>query len=66
MGVALHLGAVKVTIYCGRECKAFPAHKIGRLWKFQLSEVNESVRVGGADDGTDSVEKMNLMVEGME
>lgn len=31
-------------------CKGLPAHKIGRLWKFQLSEVDEWVRAGGADE----------------
>lgn len=47
--VALHLGVAKETIYRWRECKNLPAHKIGRLWKFQLSEVDEWVRNGGAD-----------------
>ena len=28
--------------------KAMPAHKVGRLWKFQASEVDEWVRNGGA------------------
>ena len=30
-----------------------PAHKVGRLWKFKLSEVDEWVRSGSAtyDDG---------------
>jgi excisionase family DNA binding protein len=48
--VAQHLGVVKNTIYRWREHKGFPAHKIGRLWKFQLSEVDDWVRVGGADE----------------
>lgn len=26
-----------------------PAHRVGRLWKFKLSEVDEWVRAGGAD-----------------
>lgn len=34
--VAQHLGAVKDTVYRWRERKGLPAHKIGRLWKFQL------------------------------
>ena len=25
-----------------------PAHKVGRLWKFQASEIDEWVRRGGA------------------
>lgn len=52
--VALHLGVAKDTVYRWRERKGLPAHKIGRLWKFQLSEVDEWVRIGGAneDDAT--------------
>ncbi len=52
--VARHLGVVKDTVYRWRERKGLPAHRIGRLWKFQLSEVDEWVRAGGADDGTES------------
>ncbi|GAA4405445.1 hypothetical protein GCM10023147_48610 [Tsukamurella soli] len=32
----------------GSQIKDMPAHKIGRLWKFQISEVDEWVRGGGA------------------
>ncbi|MFM9975560.1 MAG: helix-turn-helix domain-containing protein [Beijerinckiaceae bacterium] len=46
--VARHLGVVKDTVYRWRECKNLPAHRIGRLWKFQISEVDEWVRLGGA------------------
>ena len=49
--VAQHLGVAKDTVYRWRERKGRPAHKIGRLWKFQLSEVDEWVRAGGADEG---------------
>lgn len=48
--VAQHLGVVKDTVYRWREHKGLPAHRIGRLWKFQLSEVDEWVRAGGADE----------------
>jgi len=51
--VAQHLGVVKDTIYRWRERKGLPAHRIGRLWKFQLSEVDEWVRAGGADEEID-------------
>jgi hypothetical protein len=27
-----------------------PAYKVGRLWKFKLSEVDDWVRSGGASD----------------
>jgi excisionase family DNA binding protein len=54
--VAKHLGVAKDSVYRWIEARKLPAHKIGRLWKFKLSEVDEWVRVGGADahdDGTD-------------
>lgn len=54
--VARHLGVTKDTVYCWRECKGLPAHKIGRLWKFQLSEVDGWVREGGAGDGHNPTE----------
>lgn len=50
---ARHLGDVKDTVYRWRERKGLPAHKIGRLWKFRLSEVDEWVRAGGADEEQD-------------
>ena len=51
--VARHLGVVKDTVYRWRERKGLHAHKIGRLWKFQLSEVDEWVRAGGAAEDQD-------------
>ncbi|MGQ3053083.1 MAG: helix-turn-helix domain-containing protein [Roseateles sp.] len=57
--VARHLGVVKETVYRWRERKALPAHRIGRLWKFQLSEVDEWVRAGGADEGAAASAEQN-------
>ena len=51
--VALHLGVAKDTDYRWRERKGLPAHRVGRLWKFQLSEIDEWVRAGGADEDQD-------------
>ncbi len=51
--IAAHLGVTKETIYVWIADKGMPAHKIGRLWKFQVSEVDEWVRRAGASD-TDS------------
>jgi excisionase family DNA binding protein len=45
---------VKRTVYRWRERKGLPAHKIGRLWKFQLSEVDGWVRAGDAGDDSES------------
>ena len=48
--VAKHLGIARDTVYRWIESKALPAHKIGRPWKFKLSEVDEWVRSGGASE----------------
>jgi excisionase family DNA binding protein len=53
--VVRHLGVAKDTIYRWIEAKGLPAHRVGRLWKFKLSEIDEWVRAGGADpDGENS------------
>lgn len=48
--VASHLGVATDTIYRWIERKKLPAHRVGRLWKFKLSEVDAWVRSGGADE----------------
>jgi len=56
--VAKHLGVAKDSVYRWIETKALPAHKVGRLWKFRLSEIDGWVRAGGADnDGRDSAQR---------
>jgi excisionase family DNA binding protein len=47
--VAKHLGVAKDSVYRWIEHRRLPAHKIGRLWKFKLSEVDTWVRARGAD-----------------
>lgn len=47
--VAKHLGVAQDSIYRWIEGRGLPAHKIGRLWKFKLSEVDVWVRAGGTD-----------------
>ena len=47
--VAKHLGVAQDSIYRWIEARNLPAHKIGRLWKFKLSEVDGWVRTGGAE-----------------
>lgn len=46
--IAVHLGVTKDTVYSWIADKAMPAHKVGRLWKFQTTEVDAWVRGGGA------------------
>jgi excisionase family DNA binding protein len=48
--VASHLGVAIDTIYRWIERKKLPAHRVGRLWKFKLSEVDTWVRSGGAGE----------------
>jgi len=47
--VATHLGVTKDSIYRWIERRRLPAHRIGRLWKFKVSEVDDWVRTRGAD-----------------
>ena len=48
--IAEHLGVTRDSIYRWIDCKALPAHRVGRLWKFQVSEVDDWVRAGCADE----------------
>lgn len=48
-----YLGVKRDTIYKWISEKSMPAHKVGRLWKFKLNEVDEWVRKGGATEGSD-------------
>ncbi|NMM63084.1 helix-turn-helix domain-containing protein [Clostridium sp. P21] len=48
--IAEHLGISKDTVYRWINNKKMPAHKMGRLWKFKISEVDEWVKNGGAID----------------
>lgn len=46
--IAIHLGVTKETVYTWISERSMPAHKVGRLWKFQTEEVDTWVRNGGA------------------
>lgn len=46
-GVATHLGVNKDTVYRWIEKKGLPAHRVGRLYRFRISEVDEWVKSGG-------------------
>lgn len=49
-GIAEHLGVSKETIYRWLERGRIPAHRVGRLWKFKPTEVDEWVIKGGATE----------------
>jgi excisionase family DNA binding protein len=46
--IAEHLAVTKDTVYVWIAEKDLPAHKVGRVWRFQASEVDNWVRNGGA------------------
>ena len=46
--IAEHLGVNKDTVRNCIKKNNMPAHKIGRLWKFLISEVNDWVKRGEA------------------
>ncbi|MDC7106899.1 helix-turn-helix domain-containing protein [Corynebacterium striatum] len=45
-----HIGARRETITQWIGKQNMPAYKVGRQWKFKLSEIDEWVRSGGAAD----------------
>ena len=48
--IAEHLGVTKDSIYAWIAKKHMPAHRVGRLWKFKVTEVDTWVRRDGADE----------------
>ena len=48
--IMAHLGVARDTIYRWIDQKSLPAHRLGKLWKFKISEVDDWVRSGGADE----------------
>lgn len=48
--IADYLGVSKDTVYGWISKREMPAHKVGRLWKFKTTEVDEWVRTGKASD----------------
>lgn len=53
--VAEHLGVARESVYRWIDRKGLPAHKIGRLWKFKLSAVDEWVQRGEADTSSRAI-----------
>lgn len=48
--VQAYLGVGRETILQWIAKRNMPAYKVGRLWKFKLTEVDEWIRSGGAND----------------
>lgn len=49
--VAAHLNVTRDTVYRWLEKKRLPAHRVGRVWRFKLSEIDDWVRSGAAKSG---------------
>lgn len=52
--VAAHLGVNRDSVYRWIDTKGFPAHRVGRLFRLKLSEVDEWVKQGGGRESTKS------------
>ena len=52
--IAGHLGVSKESIYRWVEKGKIPAHKVGKLWKFKVTDIDEWVRTGGGNDGKEN------------
>lgn len=48
--IAHYLGISKETVYRWLDSKKIPAHKIGKQWKFKISEIDTWVKNGEAQD----------------
>ncbi|MBE6662875.1 MAG: helix-turn-helix domain-containing protein [Ruminococcaceae bacterium] len=46
--IMVHLGVSRDTILIWIAKRGMPASKVGRLWKFKISEVDAWVKSGGA------------------
>ena len=46
--IAVHLGIKKDTVYKWVAANKIPAHKVGRLWKFDKTETDAWVKSGSA------------------
>lgn len=51
--IAKHMGVSRDSVYRAIDNRGLPAHKIGRLWKFKVSEVDAWVRDGKAAEGAE-------------
>lgn len=51
--IAVHMGVSKETVYRWLERGKIPAHRIGKLWKFKASEIDQWVKSGRAATQSD-------------
>lgn len=46
--IAQHLAVSQDTVHRWMRSRGLPAHKVGRIWRFKVSEVDEWIRGGNA------------------
>lgn len=51
--ISKHLGVKRDSVYKWIAEKKMPAYRVGKLWKFDVSEVDAWIRSGGAADKPD-------------
>lgn len=54
--ISRYLGVSKETVYSWIGKRNMPANRIGRMWKFKITDVDDWVRTGGAAEPDDSRE----------
>lgn len=55
--ICKYLGVSNDTVYRWIDRHVMPTHKMGRLWKFKRSEVDEWVKAGGAASAQSKVKE---------
>ena len=50
--ISKYLGVSSDTVYKWIDKNGMPCHRMGKLWKFQKSEVDAWVKAGGASERT--------------
>jgi excisionase family DNA binding protein len=53
--IAQHLNVKPDTVYKWLERKDMPAHKVGRLWRFKISEIDRWIEKGSAGNVKDKL-----------
>ena len=57
--IAKHLGVATITIYRWLEKGHIPAHRVGKQWRFNLSEIDAWVKSGNASEDTSELADTN-------
>ena len=57
--IAAYLGIKRDTVYKWISEKQMPAHRMGRLWKFKVSQVDQWVEAGKANDRPKNTDEKN-------